>query len=210
MFRKCGASRVGAAPVPILGLKTQTGLDGILFDVLDDSGFLEAIANPAVKIIASPEWLAGTVQQPIGFTCRASLNDRNNARQIHVGPQNHMNVIQHQHPGPEVEKSFAPPLQQNRDHALRDLGLLQPSRACSDAVQKAVCSKEFRSFGSLVIGHAARGKRATQSPCNEVCRTGLPPMRKMAMFHAPVVRAIDGNLTEADTRLAPRFPTYAN
>ncbi|MCU1259274.1 MAG: hypothetical protein JWO80_2159 [Bryobacterales bacterium] len=173
---------IGAGPQPVLGCRAQTGFYRVLFDVHCDFLFLDRVSNPSIEIVPRPEWAAGAAQQPIGISRTAGFDPPDNLRQVKPRPKDHVNVIRHQGPGTQFVSAVFLALQEDSCDAGSDRGLCQPPRTGYRGIEEPVRFEEFRAFRSEAVSGCARWQGTVETPCHEVRRVLVLPMRKAGMI----------------------------
>src|ERR1017187_9688631 len=126
-------------PRPIGWIRYQTGANRIVLHIVNDAGQFHFIPHTMVKRFILPESLSRSAQDQVALSCRGAFQPARNYRQLDLGPQQHMHVIRHDHPGSKlVEVSSALAMQQGMGHHICYTRIPQPNRSESSFVGFAV------------------------------------------------------------------------
>jgi hypothetical protein len=196
---------MAAGPRPLIGSGAEPGFHGILFNVPHDFFFLDRVPNPSIEIVPCPECTASAAQYPVGIPCTAAFDPPDDFRQVKPRPEDYVNVVGHQDPGTQFVAAILLTLEKAFDNTRGNVRLCEPSRTGCRCVQKTIPSDELRAFAGPAIGRYARWQRTMEAPSQEVGRTLLLPMWKMAAIFrlhtnkVPRARRIIRKVTQTDS-----------
>lgn len=161
--------RRGTGPAPGLRRGSESGGDGVFFDVADGSE-LDSLANPAIKRLFLPKRLASKTEYLVRLARRRTLQPARDRGQRYVRRDQDMDVVRHDHPGVKLVKPSLTFARFNGvRHEIGDSRIAQPTWSEARPVQFSILYKESVSRPGIGLQDACNGRqRSVQAPGQKI------------------------------------------
>lgn len=147
----CGSGRT--RKWPCANFAAQSGLYGVVFNVMNYALLLGGISHPAVKVFPAPE-CACSSQQAIRLLRAGHFDSRDYLGQVTYRADQRVNVVRHHDPAAKFVKSTPLSSEQGGDHGTRYIGLDQPLWAGCSRIQNLIEGDEFSAFRCPEVRYA--------------------------------------------------------